>query len=323
MLPIIKNLLNSRNPSVRYKTITLLLGRDDDDPEVTEVRNLIKSAPMTKALLSIREKDGTIPVNVYSKWYGAHWTLYSLAVLDYPPGDKKLKPLVKQVHDWLFSNRHAKNIRDIRGRIRRCASQEANALWSAYKLGLTEKRTDELAERLCRWQWEDGGWNCDKRPEVEISSYRETITPARALCYHCRMTGNDDSKKAVERIAELFLKRKIFRRLCDNEIMRPSFVQIHYPRYFEYDYLHALLFLAEAGFIKDERCTEALDLLEKKRLPDGGWPCERVIYSKAGGRQTNRISYADWGGRSKTKMHELVTVEALYVLKESGRLDLN
>ena len=39
------------------------------------------------------------------------------------------------------------------------------------------ERCDELALRLAEWQWPDGGWNCDKRPEVVISSFMETLIP--------------------------------------------------------------------------------------------------------------------------------------------------
>jgi len=30
--------------------------------------------------------------------------------------------------------------------------------------------------------------------------------------------------------------------------------------------------MADAGFIRDARCKDALDLLQSKRLPDGGFP---------------------------------------------------
>jgi hypothetical protein len=78
--------------------------------------------------------------------------------------------------------------------------------------------------------------------------------------------------------------------------------------------------MAEAGFIDDPRCAAALDLLETKGLPDGGFPAEARYYRltddpKAGGRST-----VDWGGTGKKKMNEFVSADALYVLKAAGRL---
>lgn len=70
--------------------------------------------------------------------------------------------------------------------------------------------------------------------------------------------------------------------------------------------------------ISDERCADALDLLESKRLPDGGWPAEERFYSKS----KDYISGSDrvsWGIVSKTRMNEWVTADALYVLKAAGR----
>jgi len=64
------------------------------------------------------------------------------------------------------------------------------------------------------------------------------------------------------------------------------------------------------AFFDDPRCEEALDLLESKRLSDHGWPCEKKIYTIAGGRQVSRLSYADWGGQITRKMNELVKVSA-------------
>lgn len=316
---IFEKLLNSDEPAIRYKALVNLKGIKTDSAAAKKARREIKKSERTKGLLAHRESDGTINLHPYNKWDGAHWVLMSLADLNYPPGDKSLIPLRNQTYEWLFSEQHDKNIRLINGRTRRCTSQEGNALYSALLLGIADKRADQLAERLCSWQWPDGGWNCDKKPHVEISSYRETIIPAKALNLHYRLTGNKASGLAVEKTAELFLKRKLFRRLKDNSIMRQSFVEIHFPRYFEYDYLHALVVLADSGFIKDPRCTEALDLLESKRLPDGGFPCERKIYRYSPDKKLPRVSRVDWGGSRKT-MNEFITVDALYVLKAAGRI---
>jgi hypothetical protein len=59
-----------------------------------------------------------------------------------------------------------------------------------------------------------------------------------------------------------------------------------------------------------------LDLLKSKRLADSGFPAERKYYQCTPKAKTGR-SLADWGGTSTTRMNEFVTVEALYVLKES------
>jgi hypothetical protein len=82
--------------------------------------------------------------------------------------------------------------------------------------------------------------------------------------------------------------------------------------------LFSLKVLAEAGFIGDSRCQPALDLLESKCLPDGGFPAEAKYY-RLTDRPISGRSRVDWGGVSDRRMNEFVTVDALYVLKAAGR----
>ena len=77
--------------------------------------------------------------------------------------------------------------------------------------------------------------------------------------------------------------------------------------------------MAQAGFVHDPRCAEALDLLESKRLPDGGFAAEGKFYRTAASARTGR-STVDWGPTKAGRMNEFVTVEALLVLKAAGRL---
>ena len=180
-------------------------------------------------------------------------------------------------------------------------------------------RTEELAARLIKWQWVDGGWNCDKRPEAAKSSFFESLIPLRGLTWYANGSGDIKAKQAVERAAEVFLKHHIFKRLSDNQIMDKNFVQLHYPCYWHYDILFGLKVLSEAGFISDPRCAEALDLLENKKLADGGFPAEAKYY-RVDDKKLSGHSHVDWGGISKVHMNPFVTVDALAVLKRSGRV---
>jgi hypothetical protein len=269
-------------------------------------------------LLSERNPAGKIPGQTYSKWVGVHWVLAALADLGYPPADSGLIPLREQVLDWLLCAQHLRGIKAIQGRVRRCASQEGNALWALLTLGIADDRADELADGLLRWQWPDGGWNCDKRPEADTSSFMETLLPLRALALHARVTGSPASGAAARRAAEVFLSRKMFRRIRDGAVIAPDFLLLHYPCYWHYDILFGLKVMAEAGLIGDERCAEALDALESKRLPDGGFPAEAKYYTVTE-RQMSGRSRVDWGPVSKERLSPWVTVDALVVLHAAGK----
>jgi hypothetical protein len=314
-MDIVDKLLKSDEPAIRYKTLVNVLGENPDSPRAKRARQAIKKSPRAHLLLTERDRDGRNPHYPYHKWRGAHWVLVNLADLCYPPGDKMLVPLRDQVYEWLFSKTHQQGIKVIKGLTRRCASQEGNALYSTLMLGIADERADELAQKLAGWQWPDGGWNCDKNPRAKNSSYIETITPMRGLALHARITRNKKSRNAVKRAAELLLKRKLFRRQSDGGIIKESFVQLKYPRYYEYDYLFALVVLAEAGLVKDKRCKEAFDLLKSRWLPDGGFPCDRKLYRVSENKKYNRTSLVDWGRVSKKDANEFITVDALTVLR--------
>jgi hypothetical protein len=188
-------------------------------------------------------------------------------------------------------------------------------------LGLADERTDELVSRLIGWQWPDGGWNCDRRPEARNSSFHESFLPLRALAIYAKLKKDKDAKRACERTAEIFLKRNMYKRQSDGKVIDHKMTQLHYPPYWHYDILSGLKMMAEAGFITDPRCSDSLDLLESKRLPDGGYPSEQRWYraSASGDKPRGGESLVDWGPTGKTRMNPWVTADALYVLKEAGR----
>jgi hypothetical protein len=316
---IIEKLLNSDEPSVRFKVLVNVLGRKKESAEIKKLQKEIKSSPRVKLLLSEKGKDGKIPYHPYRKWYGAHWVLAGLADIGYPPGDKSLIPLREQVYEWLFSEKHQKHIKTIDGRVRRCASQEGNTLFSLLTLGLADDRTEELAERLIKWQWPDGGWNCDRNPKAVNSSFMESLIPLRGLALYGKLTEDRDAKKAAKNASEIFLKRKMFEIKPKKRWRKEDLIKLHYLCYWHYDILFGLKVMAEAGFIGDRRCDDALDLLESKRLPNGGFSAEEKYYRVTDKKTTGR-SPVDWGSANKKDMNEFVTADALYVLKKSQRL---
>jgi hypothetical protein len=194
----------------------------------------------------------------------------------------------------------------VQGRYRHCASHQGNALRYLSTLGIldpADART--LTERLVRWQWPDGGWNCDRNPTAQTSSFMETLLPMRGLAPH--------DGEAAKRAAEVFLTRRMAWRRSTGTLIHPDFARLHQPLYWHYDVLGGLVGMVEAGTIGDPRCADALDLLAAKRLPDGGWAAEKAYVTKAG-------DPLDWGGTGARRANEWITADALAVLAAAGRL---
>jgi hypothetical protein len=323
-LPIVKELLSSEKPTITYKLRVNLLDESEEEPHIQELKEQIKHSPNAVGLLSHRQSDGTIATNPYTKWQGPHWTLVFLAEMEYPPGDLSLIPLRDQFYDWLFDERHLKYPRSMtipgqENRIRRCASQEAYAIWYSLKLGLTDERTDKLVQRLKNLRWPDGGWNCDKRPEARISSFHETILPIRALSLYGRLKNDSESLEVARQAAEIFLTRRLYKRRSNGQVIHNNFTLLQYPHFPIYNILLGLMVMVEAGLINDERCNDALDLLESKCLANGGYPLEKKNY-KTTDEITTRGTFADWGPAGKRRSNPYVTVDSLYILKEARRL---
>ncbi len=330
-IPIIRSLLASPEPSLRFKTLVNVLGEEPGSPAICALQGEIKQSSRVRALLADRDERGRVrPAdNVYKKWFGAHWVLATLADIGYPAGDVELQPIVDQVLDtWTNpegirehviagtppkSRVKGKGVPIIEGRARRCASQQANGLYAAVTLGFVDDRCRQLVDLLVRWQWPDGGWNCDRKPEAFVSSFWESLLPLRALARYAEVTGDHAAQEAAERAAEVFLTRRLFRRRRDGAVMNEQYLRLHYPCYWRYDILCGLKVLAEAGFLGDERCGDALDLLASKQLPDGGWPAEERFY-RCADPLVNGCDRVDWGGVSKRRSNPWVTVDALAVL---------
>jgi len=130
-----------------------------------------------------------------------------------------------------------------------------------------------------------------------------------------------EAREAVERAAEVFLTRKLYLRASNGKVIREEFTKLHYPLYWHYDILGALKVFAEIGMTDDVRFEPALDLLESKQLPDGGWPAEARYYKKVSPKFELGNDYVDWGGTSVKHANPWVTTDALYVLRSFARWD--
>jgi hypothetical protein len=182
-----------------------------------------------------------------------------------------------------------------------------------------DQRARQLVERLLYWQWPDGGWNCDRNPSADTSSFMESILPMRGLWAYAQESGDAKARQAALRAADVFLSRRLFKRRRDGRVIASSFVKLHYPLYWHYDFLGGLKAMAELGLIRDKRCADALDLLETKELDAGGWAAEER-YFRFGTRLAQGFDYVDWGGTSRTKMNPWITADAVSVLAAAGRL---
>jgi hypothetical protein len=309
-------LLSSDEPAVRYLTRRDVLGDRDGAAAAADAAQILEG-PRTRALLAGQQPDGGFGVHPYSKWTGAHWRLVSLVELAAPVEEPRLQAAASTVLDWLTSRPHRRRVQVIDGLTRRCTSQEGNALAVACRLGRAgDPRAELLARSLVDWQWPDGGWNCDLRASGRRSSFHESLPPARGLHEYWLATGATWAKETAARAAELFLSHRLFRSLSDGEVIDRRWLALHYPPYWHYDVLQALLILSRLGRAGDPRAGDALELLVRRRRADGRWQPGGSWWRPPGtGPGSSPVEVVDWG---RSGPNEMLTLNALRVLKAAG-----
>ena len=286
---MIERLLHSPDPAIRR-----LAGDESADP---------LESPRVRTLLDFPD------AHPYKKWWGTHWRLTALADLGVPAGAPGLASGVEMELAWL--NSPNRKVPTINGLFRRCASQEGNCVYACSKLGFSrDPRVGRLVALLLKWQWPDGGWNCDMKASGRRSSFHETVTPALGLAAYHHATGDSDALAGAIRSAKLLLEHRLFRRLSTGNTIHPAWIVPHYPAYWHYDILQGLNLLAVLGLLGDPRAEDALNALEKCRRAD-------QRFSGASWESAKQRDAVDWG---RGPENDMLNLRAEAILLAAGRL---
>lgn len=72
---LIRSLLTSDNPSIRWKVRVGVLDEDPRSRSIKKLQDEIRNGPVVRALFARRDRNGEIHAkrNPYDKWQGAHW----------------------------------------------------------------------------------------------------------------------------------------------------------------------------------------------------------------------------------------------------------
>lgn len=299
MDPGVAWLADATDPAVRA-----LARRDLLDEPVPAAVTL--QSPLVQGLLT-----DPPPGNPYAKWAGAHWRLVSLVELGVPAHDPAATRIADTVLTFWAKPERLANTPIVTGRARVHASMEGNAVAAACRLGLSgDDRVAALVERLLACQWPDGGWNCDRHADARVSSFHESLPALWGLAEYSTATGDPTVRAAADRAAERLLRNGVVFATSTDRPAHPTFAVPHYPPYWHFDVLQALLVLTRSGHGQDPRTRRARKLLAERRRSDGTWRAARRWWRPpdAGGG-TGAAEAVDWGDAA----HQMVTLNALRV----------
>ncbi len=237
------------------------------------------------------------------EWTSTTFTLLLLRDMGLEPASELARRAVELVRDNVKWDHDGQNYFD--GEVEPCINGKAVDLGAYFG-----QNVDGIVERLLAEPLADGGWNCEAERGSTRSSFNSTISVLEGLLEYEQTHGAHPGVAAARlRGQEYLLERRMLRRLSTGEVIDPAWTQFSFPTRWHYDVLRGLDYLRSAGVEPDERCAEAIDLVESKRDPDGRWPLENT--------HPGRVHFDMEEGDGKPSRWN--TLRAMRVLAWSGR----
>ena len=138
-----------------------------------------------------------------------------------------------------------------------------------------------------KYQLPDGGLNCDEThyaKEKPCSSIMSTLPCLEAMLRSAKRPLSAAEEQFLDRGAEYLLKRQLHRRLSTGAVMNPAFAEFIFPRFYGYDLMRGLSFLADWAAYRNTTLpmaaiAEPLELL-RARIAEQGFKITRTFTTK-------------------------------------------
>ncbi len=272
---VLEWLLEEDQPSVRYLTLTQLLDKPEDDPEVREARETIPRRGWAADILAKQDPAGwwVRPEKFYTpKYLSTNWMLLVLADLGLTKDEPRIK---KAVEPWkkLYAKADGGFGIDASKTSHLCTA--GNTARALVQFGYVD---DPAVRRAFEWfekvRSHLGGWSC-----FLSGRNLDSWEPMSAFAVYPRSKWTAGMTRAVEEGAEFFLQRELYKQ---GEHYEPWY-RFHYPVHYYYDLLVGLDFMTALGYGKDPRLKHALGVLKERRRSDGRWNLDAVHPDVEGG----------------------------------------
>lgn len=286
-------LLESSDASIRYYTLTGLLERSEDDPEVKEARAAIMHEGPVAKILEHQEPQGcwSAPKRFYThKYHGTLWQLIVLAEL----GADGTNPQIRKACEFILEHSQdpasggfsmktgAKKGGGLHSEVIPCLV--GNAVWSLIRFGyLDDPRVQRGLEWISRYQrFDDGipnpptGWPYE---QFEMcwgghTCHMGVVKNLKALSAVPQEKRTEAMRSVIEKGAEFLLIHHIYKRSRNpDKVAKPGWLHFGFPLMYQTDILEILFILTELGF-HDERMKEAVDVVLSKQDENGKWIME-------------------------------------------------
>jgi len=273
---VLEWLLDESQASVRYLTLTGLLGKSESDPDVMDARENITRVGWVKKILDMRTPSGywVSEQRLYRpKYISTNWMLLILSDLGLTKAEAGIG---KVCETWMrrFSAKDGGFDSSTKGSPKYghlCIT--GNTARALVKFGYVDHpKVRRAFDWFVKSQAELGGWSCWNYGSGPRGRNLDSWEPLSAFAVYPRKKWTRGMKLAVEKGAEFFLERELHRQ---GDRYEPWY-RFHYPVHYYYDLLVGLDFMTALGYSGDRRLGFAVSLLKKKRRSDGRWNLDSV-----------------------------------------------
>jgi len=266
--PTVTWLLQEDQPAIRYLTLTGLLHRAADDPDVVAAKGAIPRTGWAADILERQAPGGwwVDEKSVYRpKYLSTNWMLLILSDL----GLTKDDPRIEKACD-LWIERYAREdggfAMDSAKQSHHCTA--GNMARALVRFGYADHpKVRSAFEWLVKTRDKNGGWSC-------FGSGRnlDSWEGMSAFAAYPRQKWTPDMKAAVDAGAEFYLQRELHTQGGHYE----PWYRFHYPVHYYYDLLVGLDFMTALGYGDDRRLDHAIGVLKERRRADGRWNLDAV-----------------------------------------------
>ena len=271
-------LLEPANPSVRFRTLTELLGRSSDDPEVMEAKAQIPDFKVVKKILALIHEDGNWP------WTGS----YDSPELGFPHlgevGLDRSHPLVDRAAQVFLAHQgengsfpnsyYLQKTGEIRLDDQSC--YYALMLRGFLRLGYHDdpRVQKALDYTLTQSRW-DGGYLCTKSYVKAGTKTKSCIRGSKNILMLFAELPELWEHPVCQRLLDYFLERKVFFRRGDlTQFTRGHPPVLRFPFYYAVGLVDPIYALSKMGYGNHPAMEDAWRLLADKRDETGRYPLD-------------------------------------------------
>ncbi len=256
--------------SIQYQVKRDLLNKND-----IKIQERISTEGWGRYFLSKRKPEGHWGDRFYQpKWISTHYTLLDLRNMNLPQENSIVQDSITRVLD---AGKALDGGIPLGPSTSHHSDVCVNAMFLNYAsyFRIAENRLYSIVDSILNEKMPDGGFNCRTiRSGAYHSSLHTTISVLEGL-YEFTKTGSGYRKEevlsSIQSGMEFLLIHRLFLSDRTGEIIHKDFLRLSYPSRWKYDILRALDFFQYGSFPWDDRLSEALEVIQRKRSKNGAW----------------------------------------------------